>query len=248
MISRLHTGAMTNTAPTILIDVDGTISASLPGIQDGLRYALTQTGHPIPDEAFLSTIAGPPLLETLERLGLDEEQQLEALAKYREQQADGGWSATYMYDGWPELLEKWRADGFRLATATSKGHHYTVKILEMFGILDYFDVIGSASDDGVRRAKDDVIEYTLGELGIPATRVRGYEVEETSGSELSPDMHNVIMVGDRAHDIAGAHVFGIRCVAAQWGYGTSDEWERADAVAESPADLDRVVQRLLLAP
>lgn len=238
----------TTTQPTILIDVDGTLSASLPGIQAGLRDALTSTGHPIPDEAFMSTIAGPPLLETLERIGLDDEQQLETLAAYRAHQEAGGWSVTHIYDGWPGLLKKWRNDGIRLATATSKGHRYTRKTLELFGILDLFDVIGSASDDGARRAKDDVIEYTLGELGLPAERLQGYEPGETSGSGSADALHNVIMIGDRSHDIAGAHVFGIRCVAAAWGYGTAEEWDQADAVALSPDELDSVVQQLLLAP
>lgn len=238
----------TTVQPTILIDVDGTISASLPGIQAGLRDALTSTGHPIPDDTFMSTIAGPPLLETLERLGLAPEQRQQALAAYRAHQEAGGWSDTHMYDGWPELLKKWRNDGIRLATATSKGHRYTCKTLEMFGILDLFDVIGSASDDGARRAKDDVIEYTLGELGLPAHRVRKYELGETSGSGSVEAMHNVLMIGDRSHDIAGAHVFGIRCIAAAWGYGTANEWEQADAVALSPNELDSVVQQLLLAP
>jgi phosphoglycolate phosphatase len=37
------------------------------------------------------------------------------------------------------------------------------------------------------------------------------------------------MVGDRRHDIAGAHAVGMRGLGVLWGYGTRDELETAGA-------------------
>jgi len=49
------------------------------------------------------------------------------------------------------------------------------------------------------------------------------------------------MVGDRSFDIEAAHLNGIRCLAAAWGYGTPEEWAQADAVAATPADVMGIV-------
>ena len=51
-----------------------------------------------------------------------------------------------------------------------------------------------------------------------------------------------LMIGDRAHDIEGAATFGIPTAAVAWGYGTSSEWEQADFLAHTPAELDTIVR------
>ena len=56
--------------PTVLIDVDGTIADSLPAIIEGFKVAMRAIDHPIPGEAFLRRIPGPPMVETLASLGL----------------------------------------------------------------------------------------------------------------------------------------------------------------------------------
>jgi phosphoglycolate phosphatase len=55
------------------------------------------------------------------------------------------------------------------------------------------------------------------------------------------------MVGDRRHDIAGAHAVGMRGLGVLWGYGNRDELEAAgaDQLVETPAGLaDAVVSML----
>jgi phosphoglycolate phosphatase len=51
------------------------------------------------------------------------------------------------------------------------------------------------------------------------------------------------MVGDRRHDISGAHAVGMRGLGVLWGYGTRDELEAAgaDQLVESTDDLARTV-------
>lgn len=225
-------------APTLLIDVDGTISDSLPGIKEGFRIGLEAVGHPIPGEDFLDRLAGPPMRRSMERAGMSGEELDTALAVYRKQQHDGGWADTRMFDGWAELLDGWRADGIRLATATSKGGYFAKKVLDRFGILDRFDFIGAADDSGTRQEKDDVIEHTLTSLGLPADRRD--PIRPTPGGPFP-----TVMIGDRIHDIEGAHTFGLPCIAVGWGYGPEDERERADAIARDMAGLDRAARDLL---
>jgi phosphoglycolate phosphatase-like HAD superfamily hydrolase len=40
---------------------------------------------------------------------------------------------------------------------------------------------------------------------------------------------HVVLVGDRSHDVIGAHTVGIECVGVAWGYGTHDELVAAGA-------------------
>ena len=55
---------------TLLLDVDGTLIDSYPGIRASFTATLRDLGTPIPDEAWLRTIPGPPIEHTFTRLGL----------------------------------------------------------------------------------------------------------------------------------------------------------------------------------
>lgn len=243
-------------APTLLIDVDGTISDSLAGIQASFRTAMDAVGHPVPDDAFLFTLAGPPMRDSMARIGLAGERLDEAMRAYRAEQTDGGWADTRMFPGWAALLDGWRADGIRLATATSKGGHFARKVLAEFGILDRFDFIGAADDGGDRHQKDDVIEHTLRVLGLPADRrdpgdgdsgEDGVDGAGDGGAGVGPGdrLPGVVMIGDRVHDLHGARTFGVPCILVGWGYGPDEERDRADAVAHSMEELDRMVREML---
>jgi phosphoglycolate phosphatase-like HAD superfamily hydrolase len=107
-----------------------------------------------------------------------------------------------LFDGIPQLLADLRAARVRLAVATSKAEPTARRILEHFGLDEYFEVIAGASLDGVRATKSEVMAHALAQL-VPL-----------------PD--RVVMVGDRAHDVEGAAAHGIATVVVDWGYGRAD--------------------------
>ncbi len=49
----------------------------------------------------------------------------------------------------------------------------------------------------------------------------------------------ILMIGDRKHDIIGAHKNKIPCCACLWGYGSRQEFSEfgADYVIERPGEL-----------
>ena len=53
------------------------------------------------------------------------------------------------------------------------------------------------------------------------------------------------MIGDRIHDLHGARTFGVPCILVGWGYGPDGERDRADAVAHSMEELDRMAREML---
>ena len=109
--------------------------------------------------------------------------------------------------------------------ATGKPEKYAVPILEHYGLAPFFDVVGGSDEAETRADKTSVIRYVL----------------EASGA----DPQDVVMVGDRHHDVDGARANGIPCLGVLYGYGDRRELEQAGAaaVAESVEEL----QALLIA-
>lgn len=214
-------GGVTTSELTLLLDVDGTLIDSFPGIRDGFLHALDTVGWEHPDEEFIARIPGPPMEETLASLGMDDTTRDRAFAAYMDFTRAGGWERASAFPGMAELLADWDARGIGLVTATSKGEGFARAILEREGMLEHISFLGAAQEDGPRRRKADVIAHVLARVSI------------RSGTGL--------MVGDRAHDIDGAAAFGIPTAAVAWGYGTESEWARADYLARSPEELDHIV-------
>ncbi len=63
-------------------------------------------------------------------------------------------------------------------------------------------------------------------------------------TSLDVELDDVVLVGDRSHDVVGAQENGIRCIGALWGYGSRAELAGADALA---ADVDELASLLGLA-
>ena len=125
-----------------------------------------------------------------------------------------------VYGGIDRLLERLKEDGKVLAVATSKPEHFARKILERFGLADYFTCIAGASMDGSRSSKEDVIAYALAQC----------EVTERA---------RVVMIGDREHDIYGAGKQGLDSVGVLFGFGSRKELEAAgaDYIVNTPDEI-----------
>lgn len=218
----LSIAGMVEAVSFVFFDVDGTLIDSYPGIRASFVHAMTSLGYPLPPEEEIRTIPGPPMVQSLARFGVPQSQVGEGLAHYMQATEGGNWKKCEPYAGMPELLPRLAKD-FTLATATSKTDRFAEKVLELFEMREPFSFIGAAQEDGPRREKHDVIDYVLAKLGL-----HGRESE-------------ILMVGDRQHDIAGAAQFGIPTVAVTWGYGTPKEWAAAQYRAETPAQLEEII-------
>ena len=208
---------------TLLIDLDGTLSDSAPGILASLRHAFADVGVPEPDEATMRSLLGPPFYEALPPLfGAD---RVPAIIEAYRTYYDTAMFDTRVYDGMADVLADLRARGVTLAVATSKPEAYAVPIVEHLGIAGYFHAIGGDALDGSRDTKAKVIASVLERLG-------------------SPDPAGVLMLGDRSHDVEGARARGIDCLGAGWGYGRPGELAEAVEVFTTPYALLAAHERL----
>ena len=183
------------TPQLVLFDLDGTLTDSAEGIVASFRHALGAVGADVPDGDLVERIVGPPMHVTLGSLGLGDKA-ADAIAAYRADYTTRGWSMNRMFDGIEDLLADLRAAGVRLAVATSKAEPTAQRIVEHFGIHEHFEVIAGASVDGTRSAKADVVAHAL--------------------AQLAPVPEQVLMIGDRSHDVHGAAHHGIDTVV-DWG-------------------------------
>lgn len=194
----------------IFFDLDGTLTDPKLGITRAFQYALGKMGIIVEDANTLSRFIGPPLRDSFRGYGFGEEAVERAVAYYREYFAETGLFENTVYDGIPELLSALKAAGKTLLIATSKPVVYTEKILEHFGLAEYFAFVSGAELDGTRSIKAEVIAYAMEQAGIK-------------------DVSDCVMVGDREHDIIGAKAHGMRSVGVLYGYGDRAEHERAGA-------------------
>ncbi len=195
-----------------MFDLDGTLTDPKEGITKAVAIALNRFG--IREEpGNLTHFIGPPLDESFpEFYGFDREQVAVATETFREYYVRQGWLENVPYPGMAELLRDLQAAGKRLLVATSKPEVTAVRVLEHFGMAQYFDrICGAPLDNQEGARKANVIRSALDWAGP------GW------------DAGNTVMVGDRRHDVAGAHEVGLPCVGVLYGYGSRAEHEKAGA-------------------
>ncbi len=209
----------------ILFDLDGTLTDPAEGITNSVAYALSKFGIEVEDKTTLYKFIGPPLVVAFaEYYGFSKEDSEKATAFYRETFRVKGLFENRVYEGVYELLEALKKKGKRLVIATSKPEEFTIKILNHFDLLKYFDFVAAATFDATRNTKDKVIEYALESLDIL-------------------DKSKVVMIGDRHHDIDGAKVNEIDSVGVLYGFGSKEELTKAGAnyTAEKVEDILNLV-------
>lgn len=201
----------------ILFDLDGTLTDPKLGITSSVQYALRALGIEEPSLDKLEPFIGPPLADSFrEFYGLDDEQIVTAIAKYRERFNDQGIYENEIYPGVAAMLAKLKESGKKLSIASSKPTQFVERILDYFDIRAYFDIIIGSNMDGTRSRKEEVVEEALRQM-LPA------------GMTSAEKKAAVAMVGDRRFDIEGAKEHGITSVGVSFGYAPEGELEQAGA-------------------
>jgi phosphoglycolate phosphatase len=215
----------------VLLDLDGTISDSEIGIGRSLVHAFTNCGYPAPDRETIRSMIGPPFEVSFPKHGVHVDDIERVIVEYRVRYDDIGLFENEVYDGVPEMLEALRSAGHTISLATAKPEDTAIRIIEHFGIGEFFArKVGSTAEIGSsRRTKAEVITHALHLLGVSAH------------DRIALD--HVIMVGDRDHDVEGAHMNAIECIGVSWGFGSHEELVDAGAsrVVDHPRDVAAAV-------
>lgn len=209
----------------VLFDLDGTLTNPEIGITSSVMYALEKFGIEVEDRKELHPFIGPPLTYSFQTYyGLSEADSELAVKYYRERFSVKGLYENEVYPGVEKMLQELKESGKSLIIATSKPEEFTLKILENFDLLKYFDFVAGATMDGSRGEKSDVIRYAIEISGIT-------------------DKSEAIMIGDRKYDILGAKENGLDSVGVLFGFGDYEELEEAGAnhIAETIEDIVKYI-------
>ena len=205
-----------------LFDLDGTITDSEEGITKSVEYALNKWNIEVADRSELRKFIGPPLTYSfMTYYGFSAEDAKKAVDAYREYYSETGIFENRVYDGIEDVFKELIRTGKKIVLATSKPEIFANRILEHFGLSEYFDfTAGAVLDVNGRNKKDEIITYALENISYK-------------------DKSEIIMIGDRRHDILGAKVNGIASVGVLYGFGDRAELEEAgaDYIIERPEEI-----------
>lgn len=215
----------------VLFDLDGTLTDPMVGITRSVQHVLKAHGIVEQDLQKLCPFIGPPLTDSFKEFyGFSEKEAKDAIPIFHEYFAGRGMYENKVYEGVEEMLETLKEAGFVLAVATSKPEYFAEKILRHFHLRDYFELVGGADMEETRVKKGEIIRYTL---------------ERLNAGPL--EACDVIMVGDRKHDVIGAKEAGIPCLGVLYGYGSREELSEAgaDMIVETVEELkERLINRV----
>ena len=203
--------------PVYLFDVDGTLLDSAADICGAIHGVLAGTTQDEVSEQFLRTYIGRHLYDLFQDLfpGRSREQMDEMIADYRTRYLARGHTSTKPYPGIAEALA---ALPGRKSTATTKGTPTTRAMLEMFGLLPYF-------------------QHVQGTDGFPAKPEPNVILASLDVFDVKPQ--DCLFIGDSPTDMEAGRRAGVKTCAVLWGYGKREQmarWE-PDYWVEHPNEL-----------
>jgi phosphoglycolate phosphatase len=189
---------------TVVFDLDGTLVETAPDLIDALNHILARDDiAPVPVEAARSLV-GAGVRALIERGYARAGRSLaparldalfvEFLDVYNAHIAD----KSTLYPGVLACLDRFRAEGWRLAVCTNKLEHSSNLLLEKLGVLDRFAFVCGQDTFGIAKPDPKPLRETVARAGGIIGRA--------------------VMVGDSVTDIRTARAAGMPVVAVDFGY------------------------------
>ena len=203
----------------IIFDLDGTLVNSLEDLADAANYAVKQFGYPThPTESFRYFV-GNGIPKLIERCLPESERSPERIEEVREI-FSGYYNVHYAdktrpYNGIPELLDRLKGEGFKIAVASNKSDDFTHIIIDSF-FKGSFDVVIGSREGVPRKPAPDIVFDIMKELGADAS--------------------DTYFAGDSNVDMYTAKNAGVTAIGCLWGFRTREELLEggADHLAEEP--------------
>ncbi|MBE5802118.1 MAG: dTMP kinase [Clostridiales bacterium] len=191
----------------VVFDLDGTLFDAEEGIVSSVESAMEDLGLPIPADADLRQVVGPPLLDSFRNLlKVPEDKLEEAVELYKKHFADEGMYRYTVYPHIRSILQMLREGDVHVGLATSKDYRIAKRVMDYFGMSQYFNAIIGEDSAYTKLGKPELIRRALPEK-----------------------YHCAAMVGDRCFDVKGAIGAGIESVGVSYGCGSEEELQDAGA-------------------
>lgn len=199
----------------LFFDLDGTLTNSYEGIKNALNITLDTYGVKV-DEKEFRTFIGPPLTTSFATI-FPQEKVEEAIVVFRKYYTEKGILENEVYSGMKETLARLKSAGKNLYVATSKRHSEAMRVIDYFGLNQYFSGVFGAIE-GQLSEKEDILGFGC--------------------NQIAANKEDCLMIGDTMYDLRGAQICGIDCMICTYGFGNYENLRNSNAIfANSPAEI-----------
>lgn len=188
----------------LVFDLDGTLVSSMEDLVATLNAVLKKAGHGTVPQDKVANMVGMGAKVLLQR-GLDyldiawsDETIIPLYEDFLDYYAANIAVHTRPFDGVIPALQRFRADGWKLAVCTNKTERLTLPLLAALNMTDHFDAVVGGDTFAVSKPHAEPV------LGA---------IQRAGGT-----LEGSIMIGDSVTDINAARAAGIPVVAVDFGY------------------------------
>lgn len=205
----------------VVFDLDGTLLNTLEDLANATNWALRHNGLPERTIDEVRRFVGNGVRRLIERaVPADTEAALleQVFADFKTYYVSHCQDCTCLYDGIPEMLEKLKAGGYKMAIVSNKLQAGVDELYEFYFRETIEVAVGER--EGIRRKPaPDMVETALKELGVAADEA--------------------VYVGDSDVDLQTARNSGLACISVLWGFRDRDFLVEhgATCMVERPAEI-----------
>jgi HAD superfamily hydrolase (TIGR01509 family) len=212
----------------VIFDVDGTLVDSNDQHARAWVESLAEYGYKLPFERVrpLIGMGGDKVLPILTGLSPDEPKARKIAERRDAIFADRYLPQVRPLPGARDLLLRLKADGFRLAVASSSEKKLLQRLLNIVGAPGVFEKTASGDDAEDSKPDPDIVHSALKGLGEPAEAVA--------------------MVGDTPYDVEAALRAKVKPIALRSGGWKDDDLKGAIEIYDGPLDLLKHLEESVL--
>lgn len=218
-------------ASAILIDLDGTLVDSIPGLSEAARRMMVELGLPPPPQSEVETYVGKGIAKLVERVLTrksdgkpDPDLFATAMPVYERHYFDTvAWNCA-PYPGVFEGLDRMVERGFRLGCVTNKSGRFAEILLDRLDLHRYFPVLVAGDTLPVKKPDPAPLLHAAKLIGV--------------------EPGAMVMIGDSANDAIAARRAGCPVICVSYGYREGADLRSidADAIVDSLVEVDALVQ------
>jgi HAD superfamily hydrolase (TIGR01509 family) len=203
----------------LLLDIDGTLIDSNDAHARAWVEALAEAGFTVTFERVrpLIGMGGDKILPRVAGLPSEDPRSERISERRRAIFLERHFPGVQAFPGVRDLLLRARAEGWRLAVATSASEEEVQPLLERAGVADLVKRRTSSDDADRSKPDPDIVEAALREVGTRA--------------------EHSLMLGDTPYDVEAATRAGVRIIALRSGGWDGESLSKALAVYDDPASL-----------
>ncbi len=189
----------------LILDLDGTLVESLPGIKSSANLAFTEKGFPQRNTQEIRSFIGDGSWVFFKRALPNEPDSIisEVEACFKKHYPVEWKAGTSIFDGILPLLKKCKESDIKLTILSNKPHPFTEEIVSALFADIEFEIVMGQTDSIEKKPAPDGTNLIIDQLGLTK--------------------EDVLFIGDSTVDITTAHNAGIDCAAVTWGYEETDQ-------------------------